>query len=79
MEIELGTNKLPRFQCACHKLNTAIRTAIDRHTDGISEVLRKLARSNATIRRVIKLSHTFRMKKSKLNGYLTVQGGHRLF
>jgi hypothetical protein len=28
LEIELGTNKLPRFSCACHKTNLAVRKAI---------------------------------------------------
>jgi len=63
--IELGTNRLPRFQCCCHKLNVAVRTAIERSSE-ISDILRKLCRSNAHIRRSITTSNIFRLKKGKL-------------
>ncbi len=65
LEIELGTSKLPRFQCACHKLNIAVRLAIEKSPE-ISEILKSLCCSNAQVRRSISLSHVFRLKKGKL-------------
>lgn len=65
LEIELGTSKLPRFQCACHKLNISIRRAIDMSSE-ISDLLQALCCSNAQVRRSINLSNTFRLKKGKL-------------
>ncbi len=50
LEIELGTSKLPRFQCACHKLNIAVRLAIEKSPE-ISEILKSLCCSNAQVRR----------------------------
>ena len=31
LEIEINSNKLPRFSCACHKCNIATRMAITNH------------------------------------------------
>ena len=39
--INLGTNDLPRFSCANHKLNIGIKKAIKNHSH-IKRVLRKL-------------------------------------
>lgn len=42
-QIKLGTDEIPRFSCANHKCNIAIRMAIKSHAD-ISRVLIKLSR-----------------------------------
>jgi len=64
LKIQLGTCELPRFSCACHKLNICLRTAISRHA--LANKLRMLNSSNAHIRRSIQLNQTFRKNKSRL-------------
>jgi hypothetical protein len=32
LKINLGTNDLPRFSCACHMSNIAVRMAIKKHS-----------------------------------------------
>ena len=63
--IELGTNKLPRFSCACHKLNLAIRQAISKHKP-LSKIILKLNKCNKHFRRTIALSRILRQKKCRL-------------
>lgn len=64
LKIRLGTSELPRFSCACHKLNICLRNAIARHS--LAQKLRILNSSNAHIRRSIQLNSTFRKNKSRL-------------
>lgn len=42
LKINLGTNDLPRYSCACHKNNIAVRMAIKKHS--LAKNLRKLTR-----------------------------------
>lgn len=65
LSIKIGSNELPRFQCANHKLNLAIRRAIDLN-DGIKEVIRLVNASNAHVRRSVQLNRVFRENKSRL-------------
>jgi hypothetical protein len=65
LELKIGAKTVPRHSCACHKLNLAIRHSIARHPQ-LCRILRTLAKSNAHIRRSIKLSRVFRKKKCRL-------------
>ena len=63
--INLGTDELPRFQCADHKLDIVVKKAIKMHSE-LSSSLQKLNKSNAHFKRVCKLSKIFRKKKCRL-------------
>ena len=65
LRIKLSSNYLPRFSCACHKINIAVRKAISSHPS-LCKILRDLNIKNKKIRRSLKLSKVFRKKKSKL-------------
>lgn len=62
--IEVENIKIPRYSCACHKANLAIRHAISMHP--IGENLKLLNSSNAHIRKSIQLNKMFVQKKSRL-------------
>ena len=53
--IEIVGNKISRFSCGNHKLNLALRHAIQLH-DGLSTILFNLNKSNSHIRNTIKLN-----------------------
>lgn len=63
-ELELGVNKIPRFSCACHKANLAVRHAISMHQ--IGEDLKKLNTANAHTRKSIELNKVFAQSKARL-------------
>ncbi len=65
LNINLGSDDIPRFSCGCHKLNLAIRKAIKAHKPLVN-ILSKLNKANAHFRRVCKLSKIFRNKKCRL-------------
>lgn len=65
LKIKLGSSDLPRFCCACHKLNLAFRHAIESH-GAICKILSKINSSNATIRISVKLNNVFAEKKCRL-------------
>lgn len=58
LALKIGSDGLPRFQCANHKLNLANRRAIDSH-DEIKQILRSFNTSNAHIRRVVRKNRKF--------------------
>lgn len=64
-QINLGTSTLPRFSCACHKLNLVIRHAIEKNAE-IQSVVLQLNRANDHIRRTVCLATLFREKKCLL-------------
>jgi hypothetical protein len=61
LKINFGTADLPRFSCACHKLNLAIRKAISKHRK-LNEIVKKLNTSNAHVRKSINLTKIFAKK-----------------
>jgi len=61
---EIEINKIPRFSCACHKANLAVRHAISMHQ--ISEDLQLLNSANVHIRKSINLNKVFVHKKARL-------------
>lgn len=63
-DIEIGDNKIPRYSCACHKANLAVRHAISMHP--IGENLKLLNNSNNHIRKSVELNKVFLKKKSRL-------------
>jgi hypothetical protein len=65
LRIKLGSFDIPRFCCACHKLNLAVRHAIESH-GSICKILSKINSSNATIRRSVRLNNVFAEKKCRL-------------
>ncbi|RNA41797.1 hypothetical protein BpHYR1_051765 [Brachionus plicatilis] len=62
--IEIGDNVIPRYSCACHKLNIAVRHAFSIHE--LSKLLKELNTSNSHVRNSIKLNDIFREKKCRL-------------
>ena len=65
LTINLGTNDLPRFSWANHKLNLGVRKAIKNHKP-LSNLLIKINKANAHLKSVCKLSIIFRKKKARL-------------
>ncbi len=65
LKIKIGSSNLPRFCCACHKLNLAVRHPIESH-GAICKILSKINSSNASIRRLVKLNNVFADKKCRL-------------
>ena len=63
--INLGTSHTPRFSCACHKLNLALRHAITVHKV-LSDIIVDLNQANSRIRRSVCLRKLFRDRKSIL-------------
>ena len=56
---------MPRYQCADHKLDIVVKTAIKNHTE-LTKIIQTLNRSNKHFKRVCKLSKIFRKKKCRL-------------
>ncbi|RNA09202.1 zinc finger BED domain-containing 1-like [Brachionus plicatilis] len=65
LNIELGTNMIPRYSCAAHKINLAVRAAI-KSCPVFSNTLTKLSKFASSIRRFNVLSVNFIEKKAKL-------------
>lgn len=65
LNINLGTDDLPRYQCADHKLDIAVKTAIKMHPE-LTKIIQILNKSNNHFKRVCKLSKIFRKKKCRL-------------
>ncbi len=65
LQINFGSDDLPRFNCANHKLNIAVRGAISIHHE-FTNILKSLNKTNAHIRRSIKLNYAFKQEKCKL-------------
>jgi hypothetical protein len=64
LKINLGKNDLPRFSCACHKSNIAVRLAIKKHS--LARRLKDLTKFAARTRSVIRLSRIHIKKKCRL-------------
>ncbi len=64
LKINFGSSDITRFSCTCHKLNVVVRHAISNHELG--EILRKLSKSNATVRNSISLNRFFKDHKFRL-------------
>jgi hypothetical protein len=60
-----GTSEIVRFQCACHKMNIAVRTSIANHQPFL-ELIRSLNNQIASIKKSIRLSHNFTLLKCRL-------------
>ena len=65
LEIQLGTNRLPRFSCACHKTNIAVRKAI-KQSPTLARSLAALSKFASDVRKSIQSSHIFRLNKNRL-------------
>ena len=65
LNINLASSDLPRYQCANPKLDIVGRKAVKLHRE-LTEIAKKLNKSNARCRRVIKLTKVFRKKKWRL-------------
>lgn len=64
-EIELGSCLIPRYSCACHKLNLTVREAIANNHE-LSHYIELINHSVVSIRKSVKKSVPFRLKKAKL-------------
>lgn len=65
LDIRMGDDQIPRFSCACHKLNIAIRWAIEKQRT-VSRALARLNSANVDIRRPGQLGEPFRIAKCRL-------------
>lgn len=63
--IQMGGDDVPRFSCACHKLNIAIKSAIESQATILRD-LRLLNSTNVGIRKSIQLNEAFRTNKCRL-------------
>ena len=71
LNINLGTDDLPRYQCADHKLDIAVKTAIKMHPE-LTKIIQILNKSNNHFKRVCKLRkmQTTSSRKTKVVSYL---------
>ena len=65
LKINSGADNIPRFSCANHKFNIAVRAAITVHIE-LTEILKNLNKANSSIRRSVSLNHAFKSEKCKL-------------
>lgn len=65
LNIKLGSAELPRFSCANHKLNLAVRHAITNHPQ-LKETIETLQSTISHIRRSIQTNRIFRINKCRL-------------
>ena len=65
LSIKLGSDELPRFSCANHKLNLAVRHAISMHPQ-FTEIIETLKSTISHIRRSIQTNRIFRINKCRL-------------
>ena len=65
LELEIGSFRIPRFSCSCHKGNLAIRKAI-KASDYFSKLLQSLSKQASSIKKSIVLSSRHRKSKSKI-------------
>jgi hypothetical protein len=75
--INLGTNDCPRFSCACHKNNVAVRMAIKK-SKPLCQVLRVLSAYAAKTKNSINL-YKLNLKKKLSFVSKIKQDGHRPF
>lgn len=87
LSINLGTDEIPRYSCACHKNNIAVRIAIKKHNH-ISRVLVKLSKYAAKHKNSINLVKLSIKKKARLrienktrwsSSYLMLESFHRAY
>lgn len=65
LEIELGSSRLPRISCACHKINLAVRTAMIKQNQ-ICEILFALNKFINHVKRSFSLNKIFVRLKCRL-------------
>ena len=58
LELVIGDNKIPRFSCACHKLNITIQNAIE-NQHHLKDAINKLSSFASSCRNSISLSTVF--------------------
>ncbi len=63
--INFGSSEIPRFSCANHNLNLAVRAAIAIDIE-FTQMLKDLNKANAHVRRSITLNNAFKTQKCKL-------------
>ena len=62
LKINLGSNDLPRFSCAAHKANIAVKMAINKNSI-FSQLSTKLNKYSSCVRSSIKISKSHIQKK----------------
>jgi hypothetical protein len=65
LELTIGSNDVPRFSCANHKLNLAVRHSLESHRI-ICQIILRITRQNSHIRNCINLNRNFRINKTRL-------------
>ena len=64
LQINLGSNTIPRFSCACHKLNIVIQSSIENPQE-LKDVISKLSSFAGTCRNSISISNVFSQLKCR--------------
>jgi hypothetical protein len=65
LEIEVSTRKIPRYSCAAHKCNIAVRKSVKQEEE-VSDTLVDLSQHASNTRKSIKLSEIHYKTKSRL-------------
>ena len=65
LNIKLGSDQIPRYQCANHKLDLSNKKSISMHKE-LTNMMVIINKSNKHFRRVCKFSQIFRNKKCRL-------------
>ncbi|RNA21881.1 hypothetical protein BpHYR1_037096 [Brachionus plicatilis] len=65
LNIQIGTNSVPRYSCSAHKINLAVRSSI-KSVSAFVKILSKLSNFASSMRRSTVLSYDFSSKKVKL-------------
>ena len=66
LNLVIGSTNIPRYSCACHKANLAIRKAI-KQSSYFSDLLSTLSRHASTIKKSIVLSNRHNKNKCKIH------------
>jgi hypothetical protein len=66
LELEIGSNQIPRFQCMAHKLNVSIRKSV-KDSEYVGNVLTELSNFASNIKKTLILSALHRENKCKIH------------
>lgn len=65
LKLEIRSKKVPRYSCANHKLNLAIRKSIKDH-EKLNNLLKTMSKYASSSKKKLELARILRRKKSKL-------------
>ena len=65
LNLQIGSNRRPRFSCSAHKTNISVRKAVNRHTR-LSNILKTLYKFAVGSKKSIALAKIFESHKARL-------------